>query len=208
MNSIEIAAKTVQEATDLALKELKINEKDALIEVLDEGNKGILGFFNTRMAKVKVTVKKRIGEEGKEFLLNVLRKMDLEPQIEVRENNDTIIFNVISKDGGVIIGRRGETLDSLQFLTGLVVNRNNEIYKKVIVDTENYREKRKQTLINLANRLAKKVSRTGKSHVFEPMNPYERRVIHYSLQKNPYVETYSVGEEPYRKVVIKVKENQ
>jgi spoIIIJ-associated protein len=90
---------------------------------------------------------------------------------------------------------------------GASVYAQSEIYKKVIVDTENYREKRKQTLSNLANRLAKKVYRTGKSHTFEPMNPYERRIIHYSLQKNPYVETYSIGEEPNRRVVIKVKEH-
>ncbi len=208
MNSVEKSAKTVQEATDLALSELNINADDAIVEVLDEGNKGILGLFNARMAKVKVTVKKRISQEGKEFLLDILTKMGLDAQIEVRENNDSIVYNIISKDGGVIIGRRGETLDSIQFLAGLVVNKNNEIYKKVIVDTENYREKRKQTLVNLANRLAKKVSRTGKNHTFEPMNPYERRIIHYSLQKNPYVETYSIGEEPNRRVVIKVKENQ
>ncbi len=207
MSFIEKSAKTVQEAIDLALKELNIEQKDAIIDVLDEGNKGILGFINTRMAKVKVSVKKRIGQEGKEFLINVLKKMDVDAQIEIRENNDSILFNIISKDGGVIIGRRGETLDALQFLVGLVVNKNSEVFKKVIVDTENYREKRKQTLINLANRLAKKVSRTGKSHTFEPMNPYERRIIHYSLQKNPYVETYSIGEEPNRKVVIKAKEN-
>ncbi|NLY96832.1 MAG: protein jag [Clostridiaceae bacterium] len=207
MNSVEKTGKTVKEATDLALSELNVKEDDAIIEVLDEGNKGIFGLFNTRMAKVKVTVKKRISHEGKEFLQALLKKMDLEAQVEVRENEDTIIYNIISKDGGVIIGRRGETLDAIQFLTGLVVNKNSEIYKKVIVDTENYREKRKQPLSNLANRLAKKVYRTGKSHTFEPMNPYERRIIHYSLQKNPYVETYSIGEEPNRRVVIKVKEH-
>jgi predicted RNA-binding protein YlqC (UPF0109 family) len=126
MNSVEKTGKTVKEATDLALSELNVKEDDAIIEVLDEGNKGIFGLFNTRMAKVKVTVKKRISHEGKEFLQALLKKMDLEAQVEVRENEDTIIYNIISKDGGVIIGRRGETLDAIQFLTGLVVNKNSQ----------------------------------------------------------------------------------
>ena len=206
MKSIEKSAKTVREAIDLALKELQVEEKDTVIDVLDEGNKGLFGIIKARPALVRVVKKERNGHEGKEFLVTLLKQMYIDAQIEIRENSDSILFNIISKDCGVIIGRRGETLDAIQFWTGLVVNKNSDVLKKIIVDTENYREKRKQTLINLANRLAKKVARTGKSHTFEPMNPYERRIIHYSLQKNAYVETYSVGEEPYRKVIIKAKD--
>jgi len=120
-------------------------------------------------------------------------------------SEDTISLKIEGDDIGIIIGRRGETLDALQYLTSLVVNRSKEGYKRIVIDVENYRKKREEILIRLANRLADRVIKYKKNITLEPMNPYERRVIHSCLQNHKYVETYSVGEEPNRKVIIALK---
>lgn len=204
-NSIEKSAKSVQEAIDLALMELKADKNDVEIEVLDEGNKGIFGLIGNKMARVKVTVKESGGDKAREFLLDVFEKMNVTANIETSESEDSILLKISGKDIGIIIGRRGETLDSLQYLASLVVNKGSEDYKRVVLDIENYRQKREETLIKLANRLADKVIRYKKNITLEPMNPYERRIIHSSLQNNKYIETYSIGDEPNRKVVITLK---
>ncbi len=139
------------------------------------------------------------------FLKDVTEKMGLTLTIQAYVNEDSIYIDMEGKDSGTIIGKRGQTLDSIQYLTSLVVNKDREKYIRVVVDAENYREKRERTLEQLANRLADKVKRTGKSVRLEPMNPYERKVIHATLQRNPYVTTRSEGEEPYRRVVIELK---
>jgi spoIIIJ-associated protein len=125
--------------------------------------------------------------------------------MEVNEDDESISIKVFGGDIGIIIGRRGETLDALQYLTSLVVNKGSDSYKRVVIDIENYRQKREETLVKLAARLAEKVIKYKKPVTLEPMNPYERRIIHSSLQNNKYVETYSTGEEPNRKVVITLK---
>jgi spoIIIJ-associated protein len=204
-HSIEKTAKTTQEAISLALNELKVDESKVKIEVLDEGNKGIFGLIGNKMAKVKVTLKQSSGDKAKDFILDVLGKMQIDADIEMVEDEDSVQLKVVGKDIGIIIGRRGETLDSLQYLTSLVVNKGEEDYKRVVIDIENYRQKREETLIRLADRLAEKVIKYKKPVTLEPMNPYERRIIHSSLQDNRYVETYSTGEEPNRKVVIALK---
>jgi spoIIIJ-associated protein len=131
--------------------------------------------------------------------------MKVKAEIELSENDDSVILNIKGNDIGILIGRRGETLDSIQYLTSLVINKDNDDYKRVVVDVENYRMKREETLINLANRLADRVIKYRKNITLEPMNPYERRVIHSTLQNNNSVRTYSVGDEPNRKVVITMK---
>lgn len=139
------------------------------------------------------------------FLKEVTEKMGLTLSIQAYVNEESIYIDMEGKDSGTIIGKRGQTLDSIQYLTSLVVNKDREKYIRVVVDAENYREKRERTLEQLGNRLADKVKRTGKSVRLEPMNPYERKVIHATLQRNPYVTTRSEGEEPYRRVVIELK---
>lgn len=140
-----------------------------------------------------------------DFLRDITEKMGLELAVRAMENEECIYFDISGKDSGSIIGKRGQTLDSIQYLTSLVVNKDSAKYTRVIVDAENYRQKRERTLEQLANRLADKVRRTGKSVRLEPMNPYERKVIHATLQKNPAVTTRSEGEEPYRRVIIEQK---
>ena len=204
-NFVEKTGKTVQEAIDLALEELQCDKDNVDIEVLEEGTKGIFGLIGNKVARVRVTVKESNSEKAKEFLANVLEKMKVDAEIIAEENEDSILLRVKGDDIGIVIGRRGEMLDSLQYLTSLVVNKNSEDYKRVIIDIENYRQKREETLVKLANRLADRVVKYKKNITLEPMNPYERRVIHSSLQDHKYVETYSVGEEPNRKVVITLK---
>lgn len=200
---IEKSAKTVEEAVSLALEELEVTEDQVEIEVLEEGTKSLLGLRKAKEAKVRVTLFDYATEIARDFLEELFEKMGIDAMIEITEDEEIMRVDIKSEKSGVIIGRRGETLDSLQFITSLVVNRNNTTYKKIILDTEEYRKKREVTLEKLADRLAFKVERSGRSMSLEPMNPYERRIIHSTLQKNKKVETYSVGEDPNRKVVIK-----
>ncbi len=203
--SVEKAAKTAQEAISIALEELNADINNVDVEVLDEGNKGIFGLIGTKLARVRVTLKETGGEKAKKFLLDIFDKMNVEADIDVTEDESTVFLKIKGKNIGIVIGRRGETLDSLQYLAGLVVNKGKEDYKRVVVDVENYRQKREETLIKLANKLAEKVVRYKKNITLEPMNPYERRIIHSSLQNNKLIETYSIGDEPNRKVVITPK---
>ena len=204
-NSVEKSAKTIEEAVSLALEELEAKEENVYIEVLDEGTKGIFGLIGNKMAKVRVSLKESSAERAMNFLYDVFEKMNIKAEIESVEDDESLLLNVKGKDIGIIIGRRGETLDSLQYLTSLVVNKEEQYYKRVVVDIENYRQKREDTLVKLADRLAEKVVRYKKSVTLEPMNPYERRIIHSTLQNHRYVETYSVGDEPNRKVIIALK---
>lgn len=203
--SVEKTAKTVQEAISLALNELQADESKVQIEVLDEGNKGIFGLIGTKMARVKVTLKETCGDKVKSFVMGVFNKMGVTADVELKEDEKSVLLKIKGDDIGIIIGRRGETLDSLQYLASLVVNKESENYKRVVIDVENYRQKREETLVKLANRLAERVIRYKKPITLEPMNPYERRIIHSTLQNNKNIQTYSLGEEPNRKVVITLK---
>lgn len=201
---IEKTGKSVQEAINLALEELQTGRENVEIEVLDEGSKGLFG-IGGKMARVRVTMNIPQSDDARMFLEDVFEKMKISVEIESEEDEEAVLLRIKGKDSGIIIGRRGETLDALQYLTSLVVNKDREGYKRVTVDIENYRQKREETLVRLASRLAEKVTRYRKNVTLEPMNPYERRIIHSSLQNNKFVETYSVGEEPNRKVVITLR---
>ncbi len=205
MNFIETTGKTVEEAIEAGLKELKKDKEQVKVEVIEAPNKGFLGIIGSKLAKVKLTVVENPEEDAKSFLRDVFNTMGIDAQIAARLEGNSLNISLEGPNMGVIIGRRGQTLDSLQYLVSLVVNKSREDYLKVFVDTENYREKREETLIRLANKMAKKAKKIGKTVVLEPMNPYERRIIHASLQNNPFVQTYSEGDEPYRKVVITLK---
>lgn len=206
MKFIEITGRTVEEAVENGLKELNLKEDKVEVEVLENGSKGLFG-FGAKPARVKLTVKHNYSDVAREFLRNVLNEMNIKSEIHIKEEADIIRVNLIGPDMGILIGYRGETLDALQYLLSLVINKENSEneYKKVILDTENYRKKREETLVRLANKLAFKVNKYNRSVTLEPMNPYERRIIHAALQNHPHVTTRSQGEEPYRKVVIELK---
>jgi spoIIIJ-associated protein len=199
--SIEMTGSTVDEAVKLALSELETDKESVIIEVLEDASKGLLGFAK-KQAKVRVTLKDASCEIAEDFLFDIFEKMNIDIELMSEETSEGISIDIKSKDSGIIIGKRGETLDAIQYLTSLVVNRHVDDYTRITLDIEDYRKRRIKTLEALANRVAKKVSETKKKVALEPMNPYERRIIHSSLQGNKYVETKSIGEEPYRKVMI------
>jgi spoIIIJ-associated protein len=175
-------------------------------EVIEKETSGFLGMFG-KPARIRARVKMTTENTTKKFLDDVFRAMGITASCEVNydKENAIIEINIDGDEMGVLIGKRGQTLDSLQYLVSLVINKNSENYIKVKLDTENYRARRKETLENLAKNIAFKVKRTRKPVSLDPMNPYERRIIHSALQNDKYVETYSEGEEPYRKVVINIK---
>ncbi|HUM55585.1 MAG TPA: RNA-binding cell elongation regulator Jag/EloR [Bacillota bacterium] len=257
----------VEEAIQLALKDLKVTIDEVEVKVIEEPSKGFLG-LGSKLAKVRVELKTEKDKEGKEnqkkfreetkknadanvkttlkekpsekpreekqveekppkrkstaavrpddleeltrhealdFLRETCEKMGLTLEITAKKNEECIYFDIEGKDAGTIIGKRGQTLDAMQYLTSLVVNKEKEKYIRVVLDAENYRAKREKTLEQLADRLAKKVEKTRRSVRLEPMNPYERMVIHATLQNHPKVKTRSEGEEPYRRVIIEHK---
>ncbi len=205
MKSVEATGKTVDEAIESALLEMELSREDVDYQVLEEGSKGLFGIFGSRPAKVRVTEKDTPVRRAKEFLSQLLEKMGVKADIIIKEDDNRLNIGLEGKYMGVVIGHRGETLDALQYLTSLVVNKGTEKYKRVIIDTENYRRKREETLVKLAKRLAVKAKKTGRSVVLEPMNQYERRILHSTLQNHPYVQTHSEGEDPNRRVVITLK---
>lgn len=201
MKTIEMVGKTVEDATNAALGELNAKIEDVEVEVLEEGSKGFLG-MGSKDAKVRVTLKCTPVSKAVDFLTQLFDVWGIEVKINAELEDDVLRINLEGDDMGVVIGKRGETLDALQHLTSLNVNTGNGDFVKVSIDTEGYREKRVKTLENLAAKLASKVAKTKHNVTLEPMNSYERRIIHASLQDNEYVTTYSVGQSPNRKVVI------
>ncbi|MCC5909528.1 MAG: protein jag [Clostridiaceae bacterium] len=205
MKSIETTGKTIDEAIKLGLQQLEKEREEVEVKVLEVPSKGFLGILGAKLAKVRLEVLVRPEDEVKKFLQDLFNGMGIEVNIEINRKKDTLNICLEGPDMGVVIGRRGQTLDSVQYLASLVVNKGKEEYLKVFVDTENYRKKREETLIRLANKMARKVRKIGKAITLEPMNPYERRIIHSTLQSNPFIQTYSEGDEPYRKVAITPK---
>ena len=206
MKSIEIEGKTVEDALNQALEKLGTEENMINVEILEQGSKGLFNVIGVKPAKITVSLKYDYIEEARNFLANMLKKMNIDAEINIKEENDTLHINLSGKNVGLLIGYRGETLDSIQYLVSLVVNKIHDYpHKRVIVDTENYRSKREETLKGVAIKTANRVIKTKKSFKLEPMNPYERRIIHSALQANEFVVTHSEGEEPFRRVVIELK---
>ena len=206
MEFIEVSAKTVDEALTEASISLGIPSSEIEYEVVEKGSTGFLG-IGSKNAVIKARKKFSLEESVKEFLKSVFHAMDMAVEIIVKVNEEEKLIEVDLKgdDMGILIGKRGQTLDSLQYLTNLAVNKHSENYYKVIVDTEDYRKRWKDTLENLAKNIAYKVKRTKRPVELEPMNPFERRVIHSALQNDRYVTTHSEGDEPYRHVVVTLK---
>ncbi|WP_461207543.1 RNA-binding cell elongation regulator Jag/EloR [Clostridium sp. DL1XJH146] len=206
MNIIEMTGKTVDEAIENALKDLDVKREDVEIEVLEEETKGFLKIFKNKEAKVRVTVKYDYEAKAKKFLREILDSMNILAEIKTKKEKNILRIDLVGPKMGIIIGHRGETLDSLQYLVNLTVNKGNTgDHIKVILDTENYRIKREETLKKLAFRIAAKVKKSARSYRLEPMNPYERRIIHFALQNDSRIVTFSEGEEPFRRVVIDLK---
>ena len=205
---IEISAKTLELALAKAAEELGASSVEALeYTVVEKDKKGFLG-LGARDAKIVASYTKGGVEIAVDFIKTLLDDMSVEASITLVDvDNADKQINIDGKDAGMLIGHHGETMDSLQYLVSLVVNKYSDEYIRVKIDTENYRERRKETLENLARNIAYKVKRTRKTVSLEPMNPYERRVIHSALQNDRYVTTHSEGEEPYRRVVVTLKDN-
>lgn len=202
----EFTAKTVDEALTNAMLELNTTIDNLEYEIIEKETSGFLGIFG-KPGKIRVRIKETVEGNAKKFLTDVLKAMNVSADLDIKydEENSNLDINLDGEDMGVLIGKRGQTLDSLQYLVSLVINKNSENYIKVKLDTENYRQRRKETLENLAKNIAFKVKKTRRAVTLEPMNPYERRIIHSALQGDKFVETYSEGEEPYRRVVINIK---
>ncbi len=208
MKSVVKTSKTVEEAIQQALDELGVNRKDTSIEILEEPSKGLFGFIGTKEAKVRVTVVHDPVETVKNFMNSILNKMNINGNVNILKEESMLnvdIQGLNDSDMGIIIGKRGSTLDSIQYLLSLAANKDSEDYTRIFLDAQNYRKRREETLIMLAKRMASKVKSSRRRLKLDPMNPYERRIIHSTLQKDPDVQTHSEGEEPYRKVIIEYK---
>jgi spoIIIJ-associated protein len=206
MEYIEVSAKTVNEAIIEACRKLGVTSNKLDYQVVEEGSSGFLG-IGARHAVVKAAVKCTLEGTIKDFLNNVFEAMKMVVVVDIKydEEAKTMDIELKGDEMGILIGKRGQTLDSLQYLVSLVANKDSESYIKVKVDTEDYRKRRRETLENLAKNIAYKVKRTQHSVSLEPMNPYERRIIHSALQEDKYVSTHSEGDEPFRRVVITLK---
>ena len=204
----EYKGKNVDEAITNACIDLGIEAAKLEYEVIEKGSNGFLG-IGSKPAIIKAKKNQSVEDIAREFLNKVFTAMELTVKIDIKivenEKENIVNINIIGEDMGILIGKRGQTLDSLQYLTNLAVNRNSEDYYKVKIDTEDYRKRRKETLENLAKNIAYKVKRTKRPVSLEPMNPFERRVIHSALQNDRFVTTHSEGEEPYRHVVVTLK---
>ena len=199
----EFSAKTADEALTNALIQLETSSDQIEYEVIEEEKSGVFGLFS-KPARIRVRKKEQVVDRVYDFLKRTFDAMHIDVAIshEMDEIESTLSIELKGNDMGMLIGKRGQTLDSLQYLTSLVANKNSDKYVKIKIDTENYRQRRKETIENLAKNMANKVKKTGRPAFLEPMNPYERRIIHAALQPDKYVDTHSEGDEPHRKVVI------
>lgn len=202
---LELRSKTKEEAIKKALEQLKVQEKDIEVEVIENPTKGFFG-LGAKEGAYKITVIETEADIAKSFVEGILKNANVSAKVNVTQEDHLIKVDIEGKDAACLIGRRGETLDSIQFLTGLALNKiNKDSHMRVLVDIENYRSKREESLIRYANKVAREVAKTKKTKKLDYMNPYERRIVHSSLQNDKYVNTYSEGTDPYRRLVIEYK---
>lgn len=235
MNSIVTSGRTIEEAVRQGLAILGVTEDQVDVNVLEQPSKGFLGLIGVKAAKVELTLTNitrsespqrtqteirqlEVGdhpndlvdpyEAAASFVSDVALSMGLEVEVEIVTKRDNTVLNISGSELGLLIGRRGQTLDALQYLVNIIANRHSDSFLRIILDAENFRERRRKTLEQLAMRLASKVIRSGKEMVLEPMSPQERKIIHSRLQDHSEVKTFSKGEEPNRRVVIALKNNK
>lgn len=198
---------SVEKAVSEGLEELNADINEVEIEILQEPSRSFLGLLS-KNAKVKLTIVDGPKEKAKEFLTVLLEKMDLHCDFDITLEGEVLkvqVTKINNKDKGIIIGKRGKNLDAMQYILSLVINKDRQTYIRTIIDVEDYRTKREETLVRLAHKMAEKSRYYNKKVRLEPMNPYERRIIHSALQGEKDIITYSEGEEPYRKVIIETK---
>lgn len=213
MDFIQISAKTKQDAINKAMEKFNVDEEKLDIQVLDEGSKGFLGIGAKDCI---INVRKKITKEDliRDFIQDVYSSLGIKPNIDIVMSKDetsekeNIYVSITGEETSILIGRRGESLDSLQMLINIIVNKEVQEHERIILDIENYREKREQSLVQYAKKMAKKAVYQRRSIKLEPMNPYERRIIHYALQNDPKINTFSEGEEPNRRIVLSLKKGQ
>ena len=212
--SLELRSKSQEEAIQKAIEQVNVDKEDIediKVEVIEEPSKGFLGFIGAKDGLYKITlIEKQIEikeiDIAKEFIETMLHNAKINADVIATQEDNLIKINIKGKEATCLIGRRGETLDAVQFLTGLALNKiNKDSHSRVLVDIENYREKREQSLIRYANKVAREVAKTKKTKKLDYMNPYERRIVHSALQNDKYVITYSEGTDPYRRLVIEYK---
>lgn len=208
MKSIEVIGKTVEEAIEKAVAELGIPQEKLQIDVIEEPNKGLFGFIGKKECRIRVTEIEdtKAQECAEKFLKGIFELSEVDYEMATsKDENGTLHVDISGEEASLFIGRRGDTLDALQMLVNLTVNKEVEEYQRVMLDIENYREKREESLTNYVKKMARQVARQRRIAKLDPMNPYERRIAHSVLQDDPYVTTYSEGKEPYRRVVITLK---
>ena len=205
MKVIEKTGKTIDEAVELALKDLGASRDEVEIRIINEPRRGFLGFLGAKLARVEVSLKDGPAHKAGKLLKSIFKSMQLQVNMNIEEKDHEILINLEGNELGILIGRRGETLDALQYLVSLAVNKNTETRKKIIIDVEGYRKRREETLQKLALKLADKAKQKGRNVVLEPMTSQERRIIHTVLQGRDDIYTFSEGEEPCRKIVISPK---
>lgn len=202
MKQVTATGQTVEGAVQSALQQLEASREQVEITVIDEGKKGLFGLFGSKPAIVKVTFTVNPIDEAKKFLVDVTEKMGIHIEVEIAQRQKEVTFQLSGDKIGLLIGKRGQTLNAIQYLTQLVINRTTDQFFTVVVDAENYRKKRRETLENLAYRLANKSIKLQKSVTLEPMPSFERKIIHTVLQGNKKVKTISDGRDPHRHIVI------
>lgn len=200
-----VTGKTVEEAVRQGLTQWNVPESRVKVEVLEQPAKGLFGLFGVKEAKVKLELIPDAVEEATQFLQDIFATMHVKATIERKDDKDGILLNIKGGELGILIGRRGQTLDALQYLVNIVANRFSDKHIRIVLDAEEFRERRRKTLEELSSRLATRVVRTKKDVVLEPMSPADRKIIHSQLQDHPTVRTYSKGDEPNRRVVISLR---
>ena len=194
-------AKSIDEAKAMAVSEFGVEESRITFTVIEEPKKGLFGKVKGD-AKIEAEYQPTKSEIAADYIRSILKNMDIDSTLNVTENEDGAVIEILGDTTGTIIGRRGETLDAIQYLASMTANKGDKEYYRITVDSCGYREKRKAILEDLAAKISKTVLRTGRTSTLEPMNPYERRIIHSALQADKYISTHSEGEEPYRRVVV------
>lgn len=209
MKFAEKTGKTVEDAIEECLAELGVERDRVEIQVLEQPTKkGLFGLLGTRLAKVRVSYEDNPSDLACNFLKNVCSSMGVTAEFKKTQRGQHWLIDISGAELGILIGRRGDTLEALQYLTNLAVSKQLSEKVRVIIDVEGYRQRREETLVRLARRLSDKVKRTGNRVVLEPMNPHERRIIHTALQDDQRISTFSEGEDPNRKVVISLKRSK
>jgi spoIIIJ-associated protein len=205
MRKVVVTGKTIEEAVKSGLQQLNVTENRVKTRIIEQPSRGFLGFFGAKEAKVELELIPDAYEEAVHFLQDIFKTMQISITIDQQMDKEGVTFNMSGAELGILIGKRGQTLDALQYLVNIVANRYSDSHIRIILDAENFRERRKHTLEELASRLASRVIKTKKEVILEPMNAQERKIIHSELQDHPVVKTYSKGEEPNRRVVIALK---